>query len=226
MNYQAHKYADILPMIEGEGFENFKDDIARNGLRSPIVLSKGKILDGRNRYRACLEVGIEPEFVEFDGSDDEQREYVISENICRRHLSESQRAMIAAKLCIRGDTPDHSARAMNVSIRSVATAKSILGSEMASNVVPLIEQGRVSLNRAAQYTAGNINKEELSRPTNGGKGRPRGNRHVNSLYAALDKIKGLQAHEYELIANWPGDPSRNAQLLDAIEALQAISREV
>ena len=226
MNYKAHEYADMFPEISGEDYERFKDDIARNGLRSPIVLSGGKILDGRNRYRACLALGIEPEFVEFEGGDDEQREFVISENINRRHLTESQRAMIAARLCIKGYSSAESSKAMNVSPRSVATARSLLGNEKASNVVPLIDRGEVSLHRAHQFASGDINEAQLKKPSNGGQGRPRGNRHVNALYALLDRLDKMQIHKFELVANWPGDPSRNEQLLKAIEQLSDISSKV
>jgi hypothetical protein len=45
------------------------------------------ILDGRNRYRACLEARVEPRFVEFDA--DDPIAFVVSVNIKRRHLDES-----------------------------------------------------------------------------------------------------------------------------------------
>jgi hypothetical protein len=50
----------------------------------------------RNRYRACLAGGIEPDFVPYLGDDPLQ--FVISKNLKRRHLSESQRGYVAAKL--------------------------------------------------------------------------------------------------------------------------------
>lgn len=93
MKIEAHKFADIFPMIEGESFENLKKDIQDNGLQQTIILFEGKILDGRNRFRACKELGIEPRFEEYKGS--KPLEFVISGNLHRRHLTESQKAVIA-----------------------------------------------------------------------------------------------------------------------------------
>src|SRR5262245_9672974 len=53
----AHELADLLPMIDGVNFENLKGDIAKNGILEPILLFEGRILDGRNRYRAAKAVG-------------------------------------------------------------------------------------------------------------------------------------------------------------------------
>lgn len=54
---EAHKFADIFPMIEGNELEVLKNDIQEHGLLNPIVLYEGKILDGRNRFKACEENG-------------------------------------------------------------------------------------------------------------------------------------------------------------------------
>jgi hypothetical protein len=58
---------------------------------------QGRILDGRNRYRACLAAGIEPRFVTWQ-EDGSPAELALSRNLFRRHLTESQRAMVAARL--------------------------------------------------------------------------------------------------------------------------------
>src|SRR5262249_19529426 len=95
---EFHPLANIFPLMEGQEFEALIEDIRAAGLHEKITLYEGCILDGRNRYRACKAVGIDIttlEFYEYDGPD--PLGFVISLNLARRHLSESQRAMIAAQ---------------------------------------------------------------------------------------------------------------------------------
>jgi len=91
-----HPAANILPQMNRTDFEALKADIVTNWLREKIVIYENQILDGRHRYRACLEAGIEPEFRDYEGDDPVR--FVLSMNLHRRHLSPSQRAMIAADL--------------------------------------------------------------------------------------------------------------------------------
>jgi len=55
-----HPLANIFPLIEGTEFDDLVADIKVNGLHDPIVIHNDLILDGRNRYRACLAAGVDP----------------------------------------------------------------------------------------------------------------------------------------------------------------------
>ena len=102
MNKEFHEVANIFPLMQGDEFDALKADIAANGLREPVWLhSDGRIIDGRNRYRACCELSIEPMYRTWDGGGSPVS-FVVSLNLHRRHLTESQRAMIAAKLATMG----------------------------------------------------------------------------------------------------------------------------
>jgi N6-adenosine-specific RNA methylase IME4 len=92
----AHEYAELFPRMSDTEFQALVFSIRENGLEEPIVKYKGEILDGRNRYSACIDAQVELKFVEYDG--DDPFGYVIRKNLHRRHLSESQRAMLGADL--------------------------------------------------------------------------------------------------------------------------------
>lgn len=98
MEYEAHELSLAFPDMPADQFRRFVADIKANGLNNPIVLFEGKILDGRHRYRACREVGVNPSFRDFmEGNPDESSHgdpvaYVQSENAARRQLTESQLA--------------------------------------------------------------------------------------------------------------------------------------
>ena len=68
-------------------------------MRVPLVLWNGKIIDGRNRYEACQELGIDEfEIEEFEGSEDEMVEHVVSLNMSRRQLTSGQKAVVGVEL--------------------------------------------------------------------------------------------------------------------------------
>ncbi|WP_261541656.1 ParB/RepB/Spo0J family partition protein [Burkholderia multivorans] len=91
---QLHPLCTLFPRLEGAEFEALKADVAANGQREPIVVHDGLILDGGNRYRACVELGIEPRTVPFSGGN--LVSFVLSANLHRRHLTPGQQAAIVA----------------------------------------------------------------------------------------------------------------------------------
>ncbi|MEM3265691.1 MAG: ParB/RepB/Spo0J family partition protein [Thermoplasmata archaeon] len=95
---EIHDLCNILPEMTKEEFNELKEDIEKNGLLNPIVLFENKVLDGRHRYRACLELGIEPRFIKFEGDRLDALSFVISENIKRRHLTASQKAFAGVEI--------------------------------------------------------------------------------------------------------------------------------
>src|SRR5258706_14802421 len=60
MEYEFHPLANIFPLMTDEEIDALGEDMLKQGQREPIVLFEGMILDGRNRYNACLRKGIEP----------------------------------------------------------------------------------------------------------------------------------------------------------------------
>jgi hypothetical protein len=159
--YAPHPFAKLFPPMGACEYEALKADIARNGLRNPILVFEGFILDGWNRYRACREIGISPVFVEYEG--DDPVGFVLSMNLNRRHLNLSQRAMIAATLADLKPGGDRTkpqncglshgrvAAQFGVSKRLVDMASALLNSVASGQGRELAERvfnGETSLNKA------------------------------------------------------------------------------
>jgi ParB-like chromosome segregation protein Spo0J len=162
---RAHSLADVFPLIEGDTFNELVASIRANGLRDPIMLYQGQILDGRNRYLACGVAGVKPRYETF-GERGDPLQFVIDRNMRRRHLDSSQRAMIAAKietLKHGGDRKSDqdanlhvdraaAAKLMNVSARSVANAAKVRD-RAAPEIVAAVERGTVAVSTAAKAVA-------------------------------------------------------------------------
>jgi N6-adenosine-specific RNA methylase IME4/ParB-like chromosome segregation protein Spo0J len=156
---QFHPLADIFPLVEGAEFDELVADIREHGLHEPIVVFEDKILDGRNRYGACEAAGVEPTFTAYTG--DDPVAYVVSLNLRRRHLDESQRAMVAAKLATLklGDNQHseglpigRSSELLNVGERTVARAREVQ-EHGTPELVSAVERGAVSVSAAADVAA-------------------------------------------------------------------------
>jgi hypothetical protein len=121
-----HPLANRFPLIEGEEFDNLVDDIRTHGQRDPIVLFDGKILDGRNRYRACLEARREPKSRLFDPAKEGSPEaFVISVNLKRRHLTGKQKREFILELLKANPSASDRAVARDVGVdgKTVASVR-------------------------------------------------------------------------------------------------------
>lgn len=92
-SYTVHPLAELLPEMTPEEFSGLCASLLREGLIHPIVLYDEQILDGRNRQAACEETGVQPRYVHYAG--DTPASFVLAANVERRHLSTSQKAMLA-----------------------------------------------------------------------------------------------------------------------------------
>jgi ParB-like chromosome segregation protein Spo0J len=96
---QVHPVATLFPMMDDVSFLALKEDIKEHGIKEFGTLYRGQVLDGRNRYKACQELGIEMDFCEIEDKEDfDPIAYVLSHNLHRRHLTTGQRADVAAKV--------------------------------------------------------------------------------------------------------------------------------
>jgi N6-adenosine-specific RNA methylase IME4 len=165
-----HTLANIFPLIEGDAFDALRDDIKANGLHDQIVMLDDAILDGRNRYRACkaARVDIPRRMIRSFNpkTEGDPLAWVISKNLQRRHLNESQRAWVAAKIANiqLGDnqygsanlrtlavSQANAAKMLSVGMRNIQNATAIRNNEnVTPELIAAVEQGKISINLAKQ----------------------------------------------------------------------------
>ena len=225
---QVHPAATLFPMMGPEEMEGLKQDIQKHGLATPIVLWQGQLVDGRNRLQVCRELEIDAECRELDPQEDPYR-YVVSHNLHRRHLTVAQRSMVAAKMATlkRGEvgngrpkvevqictstSMDEAADMLNVSRRSVATAKKVIESA-APALVDAVEQGKVAVSLAAKLVDECDDKRQQTRLAKQGK------QAIKDFITPTDERKPPKAES-------PNAPAPNGKV-DRLAAIRAIYQDV
>jgi protein gp37 len=174
----VHPAAELFPSMADDEYAALVADVQENGFSQPVVVtSDGLLLDGRNRLLVSWDVQLDVHIRRFDPSSPVQ--FVLSENLHRRHLNTGQRALVAldalplyeaeaAQRMLAGrrqnpeaDLPqgaarepqarDHAAAAAGVSGRAVAQAKRIV--EQAPDLVPAVKTGELALDAADKEAA-------------------------------------------------------------------------
>jgi hypothetical protein len=166
-NRGFHEAADIFPRMTDEEFQAFKQDIAENGLQTAIVtIPDGQIIDGRHRWRACMETHTQPRYQVYHGN---PWTYVISANLHRRHLNTSQRAMVVARIADRKPglrnqaaprkrgadhlppTQGQAAELLNIGLSSVTDARRVMR-RGTPELRELVDDGLAAVSTAARVS--------------------------------------------------------------------------
>lgn len=163
--YEIHPAAELFPMMSEAEYAGLKEDIRLHGQNDDVLIWGGLLLDGRNRLRACVELGIEPGWSEISKTIDPVA-WVLSHNLHRRHLTTSQRGMVATKLAtllagdnqhknevasIEATSQSEAAKKLNVGRSTVQRAKTV-ATKAKPEVVAAVEAGDMSLHAALATT--------------------------------------------------------------------------
>lgn len=187
-HYPIADLAYIFPEMDEASFSDLVESISQVGLLDPITIWRGKIIDGRHRYWACLVAGVEPRF-EHLPDDADPMAFILAKNVARRHLSPSLKAVTAYKVSTlplraatgmdgdtgailhMGITQRQAADLLGVSLRSLHHARAVLAPE--STAVPelrrAVEVGAVTVSDAARVAGepADVQNAALDRVVNG-----------------------------------------------------------
>ena len=198
MNYE---YERLVPPLTPKEYANLKQSIKENnGNNIPIIINKeGIILDGNNRYKACLELRLDPRIEIQEFSDPIlEKEFIITINLNRRHLNQFQISELGYKL--------EEIERQKAKIRQLKNLKNIhyipSTSSLASNEANDKTTGKVSkiiANKIGQSASTyERNKKIIEEGTEDQKNKLRENKEsTNKIYNNIVKAKKIE----ELLKN-------------------------
>lgn len=232
MTYQLHPLCTFFPRIEGAEFTELVEDIHQHGLRNPIVLLDGMILDGGNRYRACIEAGVEPTFTQYEG--DDPVGFVLSANLHRRHLSAGQRAAIVAsaadwaKVQTRGgdrrsdqsgrnDFDSVAARAERAAVNRDTQLRADKVAKADPGLVQKVARGEVSLPKAVEQITGKRPGAKAEKPESA---------EVETLRAEVKDLRDELSEARSILASETADNLAIGKIIDADDKLAEAAKEI
>ncbi len=92
-----HPALSLVPLMRPDEYRDFLADVQARGIQVPLeIMADGTLLDGRHRLKAAKELGLPVvPYRTVETADPEG--YVLKAAVLRRHLTDDQRAMLAAK---------------------------------------------------------------------------------------------------------------------------------
>lgn len=207
---RQHPLSAAFPSMPESEFRELILDIEQHGLRHPIILFDGMILDGWHRYQACQEAGVKPKFEDLGPIDPVA--YVISSNMHRRHLTGSQRAaavVACAEWAPEGRpaknpepgsglmTESDMAKAADVSDRTIRNAKRAHEAGLGEAV----KEGKVTAKEAAQVAKLPEDQRQAAlEAPKAPKAKPEPHEDVEALKARIAELEAKNAELADQLA--------------------------
>jgi len=166
---ESHPIAELFPMMDRDSLLALKADIKAHGVQEAGRLYEGKILDGRNRYQACCELGIAMRWQEVGLCDPDKAakfdpvQHVLSHNLHRRHLTETQREFVAAKIAnLKAGDNQHTKEAG----QTCTTSKSISDASCQLSVKPRsVKSARAAIKSGCDLLVSKLERGEIRSST-------------------------------------------------------------
>lgn len=185
MDHSFHPACLLFPRLSDDELQALAEDIRHNGLLTPIVTLDDQILDGRNRLAACKIAGVKPRFVEWDG-EGSPLAWVVATNLMRRHLTASQRAVVAFDLLpmleaeakerqrqspgrgkkVAKELATSSGKASQIAARITKTNSAYVEKVKAINkkapeIIPALKLGRMTLSEAGRLAMVDVERRQM-----------------------------------------------------------------
>jgi ParB-like chromosome segregation protein Spo0J len=97
VSFTYHPLTSLVPEMPAKDYKEFLENIRANGQLIPVVVYKDQIIDGRARDRACKELGIQTQYMIYQGEVPKIGQYIVTANTHRRSLSATQKTIVLAR---------------------------------------------------------------------------------------------------------------------------------
>lgn len=214
MHLNQHPLSAAFPAMAEDDLAALAADIKTNGLRHPVVLWQGQVLDGWHRFAACKSAGVEARTVQFDGADPVA--YVLSVNLARRHLTPAQRAhAVVACSEWRGVGRSNSAR-----VRNKTTAEMAHEADVSPRTIENVKAG-IKAGKGEAIRSGELSAKAAAAPD-----ADTLNPHaLNTLKAAPDALAADYTEE-DRRREYAADFEAMAQIIDSDDKLASAVGEL
>ncbi len=174
-----HPLSAAFPDMSPEEYSELLDSVKKIGIQNPIVIFEDMILDGWHRYRASVELDIECPAIDLAEGVSPQ-DYVIAQNISRRSLTASQRALAIVMVNAwrrsgvksKGSPEDHPEKTnqemvelSKTSSKTINRAKKVI-TDAVKEVVEAVQAGQIGIVKASEIAKMDKEKqaEALKKP--------------------------------------------------------------
>lgn len=227
-----HPAANLFPLMEESALGELAADIAAYGLREPIWRHHdGRIIDGRNRWLACAKVGVTCHALTYEGDDASIVPFVVSHNLHRRHLTESQRGLIAGELAnMKTGNPNfakspsgdieiptaQAAEMLNVSKRTAERGRKVLRDGI-PELADAVREQKISLNAAAGIAGDQPKEQRRKLQDHLGRGG------ADKRQKGTPKMKGTETRAPKLSVVYDRDDTLADQVFSLIHRLREVA---
>ena len=94
--YPISFLALAFPPLSPARYARLLASIRAHGLRRPIVVWRGQVIDGLHRLKACLEAGVEPRYEVLNDAED-PFEYLGDENVPLRSMDQNEKGKVGRR---------------------------------------------------------------------------------------------------------------------------------
>ena len=143
--YPISFLALAFPPLSPARYARLLASIRAHGLRRPIVVWRGQVIDGLHRLKACVEAGVEPRYEVLDDAEN-PFEYLGDENVSLRNMDQNEKAQTAYLMSqysapgrpratdensanLRNITQEEAAKLIGVSTRLVSDVSRVLSED-------------------------------------------------------------------------------------------------